>query len=232
MQSRKSASIDDSDIIFTNFHATKENDAPTMTRVNEMKPLPSLTEAPPIPLCSLEPPRSQPSAKIEDDQEQMDDDDGTYCCLDDLNVSIQPVSVGIPVPAPPKEDQTSAKPSDCNERDHIGLPGQLAADNIYTEDQMQLQVDPNSQNKQQTGHTSTCNNDSQPAATLSDNVVLEAKSSTEDGDSSGSEWDNYSYSSETDSSESNLGDISSPITEQKQEYVENIELYHIPSEIL
>ena len=187
-----------------------------------MKPLPSLTEAPPIPLCSLEPPRSQPSAKIEDDQEQMDDDDGTYCCLDDLNVSIQPVSVEIPVPAPPKKDQTSTKPSDCNAREPLGLLDQMAADNIYADDQMQLQVALNNQNKKETG--------SQPAAALSDNV-MEARSSTEDGDSSGSEWDAYSYSSETDSSESNLEEISSPITEQKQEHMENIELYLIPSEM-
>ena len=187
-----------------------------------MKLLPSLTEAPPITLSSVEPASSKPS--IEDGQEQMEDDDGTYCCLDDLNFSIRPVSVEIPVPAPPNEDQTSTKPSDRNEREPLGLLDQMAADNMYADDQMQLQVVLNNQNKQKTGNKGS----DQPVAALSDNV-MEARSGTEDGDSSDSEWG--SYSSETDSSDSNLGDISSPITEQNQESVENIELYFIPSEM-
>ena len=188
----------------------KENGTSTMSGVKKMKPLSSLTEAP---MSSLEPPNCQPSTKIEDDQEQIDDQDaGTYCLFDDI--SIQPVSVETPVPAPPKEGQTSTKPSDCNAREPLRLPEQLAADNIYAGDQIQ-QVR-NDQNKQKTGKSGY---DGSHLATTSSHDELETRSSVENADCSDSE-----------SSYSDLQDNSSPIAEQKLESEENIELHLIPSE--
>ena len=172
-----------------------------------MKPLSSLTEAP---MSSLEPPNCQPSTKIEDDQEQMgDQDDGTYCLLDDL--SIQPVSVKTAVPAPPKDGQTSTKPSDCIAREPLRLPEQLAADNIYADQIQQVRND----QKQKTGKE--CNDGCSHPASSHDE--LETRSNAENADCS-----------EAESSDLNLQGISSPIAEQKPESVENIELHLIPSE--
>ena len=138
----------------------------------------------------------------------MDDhDDGTYCLFDDL--SIQPVSGETPVPAQPKEGQISTKPSDCNEREPLRLPDQLAADNIYAGEQIQ-QVR-NDQNKQKTDKA--CDDSSHPTFS---HDVLETRSSVENADS--------------ESSYSDLQDNSSPIAEQKRESDENIELHLISPE--
>ena len=168
-------------LLLTNRHTDRSKPTTSASNVNKTKPLTPVSEV----QMPLSVPLSLELSRTNENEYQ--DDEDMYCSPDELEVTFEPVSVdtdhvtvslSTPQNIPPEIDRTSNP--------------QLADDNVYAEDQVQLHNENMSQNNQIEQQLNSYE-DVQPAAVQNEAV---AKAQVQLVDSSDSEWDKASLESD------------------------------------
>ena len=177
LQSTTFTSTGNDSLLLTNRHTDRSKPITSASNVNNTKPL--------TPVSEIQMPLSVPSSLelSRTNENEYQDDEAMYCSPDELDVTFEPVSVdtdpvtvsvNTPQNIPPEIDRTSN--------------AQLADDNVYAEDQVQLHIENMSQNNQIEQQLNNSYEDVQPEAA--------AKAQVQIVDSSDSEWDKASLESD------------------------------------